>query len=119
MEARILDVCCGSRMFWFGKINQNVIYHDNRREVHLLKDSSSKNGFRELIVNPDVLGDFTGLQFADNTFALVVFDPPHLIGNGRSSWLAKKNMESLKPAGAMICAKAFLSVSEYYGHRER
>lgn len=77
-------------MFWFDRQHPETIYQDKRREKHLLKDSSSKGGFRELIVDPDVLGDFTGLQFADDTFALVVFDPPHLIGNGRSGWLAKK-----------------------------
>ena len=57
---------------------------------HKLKDKSSTGGYRELIIAPDVQGDFTNLQFPARTFALVVFDPPHLTGNGSSGWLAKK-----------------------------
>ena len=34
--------------------------------------------------------DFTALPFADNSFNLVVFDPPHLVRAGKKSWLAKK-----------------------------
>ena len=30
------------------------------------------------------------MPFSDGQFHLVVFDPPHLIGNGKSGWLAKK-----------------------------
>lgn len=31
-----------------------------------------------------------GLPFPDNSFYLVLFDPPHLIHAGENSWLAKK-----------------------------
>ena len=27
---RILDACCGSRMFWFDKQNPDVVFADNR-----------------------------------------------------------------------------------------
>ncbi|KGN01183.1 methyltransferase, partial [Clostridium haemolyticum NCTC 8350] len=30
MEKPILDVCCGSRMFWFDKENKDAIFMDNR-----------------------------------------------------------------------------------------
>ena len=30
------------------------------------------------------------MPFSDNTFKIVVFDPPHLIHAGADSWLAKK-----------------------------
>lgn len=86
----ILDVCCGSRMFWFDRKNKDAVFHDKRVEAHKLKDKSSTGGYRELIIAPDVQGDFTNLQFPARTFALVVFDPPHLTGNGSSGWLAKK-----------------------------
>lgn len=86
----ILDVCCGSRMFWFDRKNPMVVFQDKRREQHLLKDSSSKGGARELIINPDVIGDFTALEFSDESFSLVVFDPPHLVRAGKTGWLAKK-----------------------------
>lgn len=34
--------------------------------------------------------DFTNLPFNDESFRLVVFDPPHLMHAGKNSWLAKK-----------------------------
>ena len=27
---KILDACCGSRMFWFDKENEKTVYMDNR-----------------------------------------------------------------------------------------
>lgn len=86
----VLDACCGSRMFWFDRKDTRAIFMDNRRETHELKDSSSTGGSRTLIIDQDVLGDFTAMPFLDETFALVCFDPPHLVRNGRSGWLAKK-----------------------------
>lgn len=86
----IVDVCCGSRMFWFDPKDERVTFCDIRKEQHQLKDSSSAGGFRNLIVDPDIQCDFRALPFSNNTFNLVVFDPPHLIKNGRSGWLAKK-----------------------------
>ena len=84
MEKPIIDVCCGSRMFWFDKENDNVVYMDNRELDDTLCDG------RKLIINPGVKGDFRNIPYADNTFKLVVFDPPHLIRAGEKSWLAKK-----------------------------
>ncbi len=80
----ILDPCCGSKMFWFDKNNPNVIFCDNRKETHTLCDG------RTLEINPDVICDFTQLPFEDNSFKLVVFDPPHLLKIGDDSWLRKK-----------------------------
>jgi ubiquinone/menaquinone biosynthesis C-methylase UbiE len=91
MSATIaLDACCGSRMFWFDRADARAVFADNRRESHTLRDKSSKGGSRQLVINPDLQADFTALPFFDNSFALVVFDPPHLIRNGRKGWLAKK-----------------------------
>lgn len=85
-----LDVCCGSRMFWFDRKDPRVTFVDKRRESHILPDKSSAGGSRKLIIDPDIQADFTALPFADDTFSLVVFDPPHLIRNGKKGWLAKK-----------------------------
>lgn len=87
---QILDVCCGSKMFWFDPKDERVVFADNRRESHTLKDSSQKHGSRKLIIDPDVLADFTALPFPKEMFSLVVFDPPHLTRCGESGWLAKK-----------------------------
>ncbi|MBT0665736.1 SAM-dependent methyltransferase [Geobacter pelophilus] len=77
-------------MFWFDRQNPDAIFVDKRRETHVLPDVSSAGGSRTLVVDPDMVADFTALPFGDNRFALVVFDPPHLIRNGRKGWLAKK-----------------------------
>lgn len=84
MMKKILDACCGSRMFWFDKNNENVVFMDIRQESCTLQDA------RKLEVKPDIIGDFTKMPFDDESFYLVVFDPPHLVRAGKSSWLAKK-----------------------------
>lgn len=86
----VLDPCCGSRMFWFDCADDRAIFGDIRSERHSLTDASSKGGSRELIIEPDQPMDFRALPFDDGTFHLVVFDPPHLVRNGKSGWLAKK-----------------------------
>jgi len=48
----ILDVCCGSRMFWFNKADERAVFGDIRKESHILCDG------RELIISPDQLIDF-------------------------------------------------------------
>lgn len=90
MTAPVLDACCGSRMFWFNRDDPRAVFGDIRAERHSLTDSSSSGGARELIIAPDVQMDFRAIPFPDATFHLVVFDPPHLIGNGKTGWLAKK-----------------------------
>lgn len=90
MALVILDACCGSRMFWFDRSNSQAIFVDNRRERHELVDSSSKGGSRTLVVEPDILASFTALPFNDCSFAMVIFDPPHLVRNGPRGWQAKK-----------------------------
>ncbi len=84
MNELILDACCGSKMFWFDKNNPQVIFADQRMESHVLCDG------RLLEIRPDVVHDFRSMPFADNTFYHVVFDPPHLVKLGASSWMAKK-----------------------------
>lgn len=81
---KILDACCGSRMFWFDKQNPLVIFMDNRKYYEELTTGHVVN------VNPDVLADFRNMPFEDEEFDLVVFDPPHLIQAGEKSWLRKK-----------------------------
>lgn len=84
MTKKILDTCCGSRMFWFDRQNENVVFMDNRELEDVLCDG------RKLIIKPDILADFRDIPYPNNTFKLVVFDPPHLLKAGKTSWLAKK-----------------------------
>ncbi len=81
---RILDACCGSRMFYFDRQNPDVIYADNRERETTLCDG------RALLIKPDVQMDFRDMPYKDSTFKVVVFDPPHLIHAGTGSWLANK-----------------------------
>lgn len=71
-------------MFWFDKENPNVLFGDIRNEEHILCDG------RALNIHPDIQIDFRDMPFEDNSFKLVVFDPPHLKTLGKSSWMAKK-----------------------------
>lgn len=85
MDKNIIDVCCGSRMFWFDKQNPNVIFNDIRDENHILCDG------RELNINPDSMMDFSNLSAIGNgSMKLVVFDPPHMKSLGANSWMSKK-----------------------------
>ena len=80
----ILDACCGSRMFWFDKYNPDVLYADIRTESHILCDG------RPLEIKPDIEIDFTKMPFDDNTFQMVVMDPPHMKNLGKNTWMAQK-----------------------------
>jgi len=71
-------------MIWFDKQNKDALYMDNRQLTDTLCDG------RTLNVSPDVIADFRNMPFEDDTFYLVVFDPPHLLNAGKNSWLAKK-----------------------------
>ena len=91
MDKKILDVTCGSRSIWFDKNHPAAVYCDKRQVIYNdCWKSGDGNSTRTCIVNPDVVCDFTDLPFPDNTFHLVVFDPPHLIGAKETAWLVKK-----------------------------
>lgn len=81
---RILDACCGSRMCWFDKKNPEALFMDIRQETTTLCDG------RTLEINPDVVGDFRNMPFDNESFHIVLFDPPHLKNLGKSSWMSKK-----------------------------
>ena len=144
---RILDACCGSRMFWFDKENPDVEYVDNREiDEEAIWKSTKNDSVRKCSIRPTTLADFTSLPFQDNSFYHVVFDPPHLLKVGENAWMAKKYgklpdnwkqlihdgfnecMRVLKPNGTLIFkwsevdipVKDILKVIDYkplYGHR--
>lgn len=80
----ILDACCGGRMFWFNKKQPNTIYMDCRTL------EAVKYGRHTIEVAPDVVGDFRDMPFDDDTFSMVVFDPPHLTRAGDKSYMGMK-----------------------------
>lgn len=88
---KILDVTCGSRTIWFEKNHPSAIYCDKRNEeLYGIWKSTNRQSKRSCIVHPDVIADFTDLPFEDNSFSLVVWDPPHLRNVGETSWTYKK-----------------------------
>lgn len=82
--ASILDVCCGSRMFWFDRTDRRAVFSDIRAENIQMGDG------RQLVISPDLIADFRNLPFSDNTFPVVVFDPPHLERAGEKGWMRQK-----------------------------
>lgn len=68
----ILDACCGGRAWWWDKNHPLATHMDARRR---------EPGFypyrKNYCVLPDVLGDFRDMPFGDDSFQLVLFDPPH------------------------------------------
>jgi hypothetical protein len=89
---RVLDPCCGSRMMWFDRTHADAVFGDRRSETLTVTDRSHgrSDGTRTLTIEPDVLLDFRELPYANGTFKLVAFDPPHLVRAGPRSWLAAK-----------------------------
>ncbi|RJV49375.1 DNA cytosine methyltransferase [Bacteroides sp. AF18-33] len=57
--------------------------------MHKGEDYTRCDG-RSLKIHPDVVSDFMAMPFLNESFKLVVFDPPHLLKVGKDSWLAKK-----------------------------
>jgi len=82
----ILDACCGGRMFWFDKEHSRTLYIDIREEEDFCTGKGKDN--RHRAIRPDVVMDFRKMNLPDNSFNLVVFDPPHL-KIGRKSYFAQ------------------------------
>jgi len=72
----IVDVCCGGKMFYFNKEDERVLFLDNR-----LAEKGHNEYRPNHSVEPDMIMDFTNLQFKDESFRTVIFDPPHMKGN--------------------------------------
>lgn len=83
-EQIILDMCCGSSMFWFDKQDERAVFSDISAEQPKLCDG------RSLVISPDIIAYFRALPFADTSFPIVVFDPPHLERVGENAWMGKK-----------------------------
>lgn len=77
VEEDILDATCGGRSIWLpgNKQNENTLYIDQRERE---PGFTGQEG-RTFSVEPDEVQDFRDLPYDDESFSLVVFDPPHLI----------------------------------------
>lgn len=93
-DKRILDVTCGNRSIWFQKNEPHTIYCDIREEKweNAFGTALNKNGeqkHRHLVIDPDIKCSFTDIPFDDESFNLVVFDPPHIENLSDNSWMRK------------------------------
>jgi len=73
----ILDATCGGRSIWCNgqKENNDTLYIDTRERE---PGFTGQEG-RTFSVEPDEVQDFRDLPYSDESFNLVVFDPPHLM----------------------------------------
>lgn len=81
----ILDVCCGSKMFYADKCNPSVLFCDKR----IVESTILCNG-ETLEIKPDMQIDFRYLPFNDESFYLVIFDPPHIKYGSEKSFMVQK-----------------------------
>ena len=82
----VLDACCGSRAFWFDKADGRALFVDKRRCVLSQVRDTPRS---PVVVIPDIQCDFTNLPLPSDTFALVVFDPPHRVAKEATGNLLK------------------------------
>lgn len=76
---------------WFDRAHPDVVFGDARSESITVTDRSHRaGGTRVLRIEPDLLLDFRALPYADGSFHLVAFDPPHLTRAGPKSWMAAR-----------------------------
>lgn len=74
----VLDVCCGAKGMWFDKNDTRALYLDKRCETH---SNEYPSGKKEMVISPDIIGDFTNIKQPDESFWHIVFDPPHIKRN--------------------------------------
>lgn len=77
-------------MFWFDRQNPLALYMDKRNESYEIKPDAAYQNGSIVTITPDIVADFTAMPFPDETFHLVVFDPPHLVRKNLLGVFTKK-----------------------------
>ena len=101
----ILDACCAGRMFYFNKKDPRVLFQDIRDTGINLVDG------RVYSIHPDIKGDFTNMQFPDESFSMVI------LTRLTSSWKKKtKSQPAIKckntDGSIKTGKKSFVKVSQ-------
>jgi len=83
----ILDATCGGRTIWLpeNREREDTLYVDKRRRGKGFQNDAVEgdgDGHRNYSIEPDEVQDFRDLPYADASFNLVVFDPPHKVKSG-------------------------------------
>lgn len=84
VDKEVLDVCCGGKLFYFDPAAPYLLTNDVRKGKYDI------GGGRTVRVEPDTQHDFRHMPFPDESFRLVIFDPPHLRWCGEKSFMYKK-----------------------------
>lgn len=74
-------------MFWFNPENPNALFLDIRRVEPRIVGKGKHGRVRSVL--PDKIMDFRALDIPDNSYPLVVFDPPHFNTLGEKSFMAE------------------------------
>jgi len=85
----ILDATCGGRSIWLpgNEARDDTLYIDRREEppgFHV----DGMDYTESYSIEPDEVQDFRDLPYADESFHLIVFDPPHVVKDGGMDALA-------------------------------
>lgn len=101
IEIKILDATAGSRGIWVQKNHPYVTFMDKRKGKFVSYQSPKDK--RTFVVNPDVVATWDNMPFEDESFDMVVFDPPHIIKKQKTpsrleiqySYLDKDNWQQI------------------------
>jgi SAM-dependent methyltransferase len=66
---------------WFDPKDERAVFVDRRRAKMQLDNRPGRN---PCVIDPNIKCDFTDMPFKDDSFSLVVFDPPHI--TGKQAW---------------------------------
>jgi SAM-dependent methyltransferase len=76
----IFDPTCGGRGLWYpGQKDRDDVLYADTRELESLDREEFGEKPRGYSVDPDEKQDFRDLPYDDDSFDLVVFDPPHAV----------------------------------------
>jgi SAM-dependent methyltransferase len=74
----VLDPTCGNRSIWYpGQKDRNDVLYVDTREAE--SDDLELPTNPNYSVEPDEVADFRELSYPDESFNLIVFDPPHAV----------------------------------------
>jgi len=85
LRKEILDATCGGRSIWHpdNKDRDDTLYIDKREDDNPLRREEFGYEPRNYSIEPDEVQDYRDLPYDDESFNLIVFDPPHAIrGDG-------------------------------------
>ena len=78
---KILDATCGGRSIWLpeNKDREDTLYIDKREVENPEYIEMGQDRGRTYTVEPDEVQDYRDLPYEDESFNLIVWDPPHVM----------------------------------------